>query len=66
MSTRIRAAARWLRELPGDHWSLLAAAAALVIVGWTLPAGDRFGYVICLAVGIPWALLVLGPRGDER
>lgn len=66
MSTRIRAAARRLRELPGDHLPLLTAAAAMVIVGWMLPPGDRFGYVICLAVGIPWALLVLGPRGDER
>jgi hypothetical protein len=44
---------------------VLLATASLVVIGWILPAGDRFGYLIALAVGFPWALLVLQHRDVE-
>lgn len=56
---------RRIRELVAPHADVLVAFAVLVVVGWTLPAGDRFGYLVAIAVGTPWAILVLQRRAES-
>jgi hypothetical protein len=48
-----------IRNFAGEHAELLMAAAFLTLVGWIMPPADRFGYLIALAVGAPWSIVVM-------
>lgn len=55
-----------LRAFAVDHAELLLAAVFLTLVGWIMPPADRFGYLVALAVGAPWAIVVLRRYVGEK